>query len=86
MSASLQLLLVVLAVGVALLYSAWRLMPAAARLRLLMAMARLPLLRGHAGFEAWRARAAQKAAAGCGGCAPATGAPPAKRTPGALRR
>ncbi len=86
MSAGAQLALVALLVALALLYSAWRLMPAAWRLKLLTAMARVPLLRGRAGFEAWRARAARKAAAGCGGCAPATGGQPAKRTPGALRR
>jgi hypothetical protein len=83
MSVLLQGVVVGVAVVASVLYSIWRL--GSARLRLLEALGALPGLKRLPGFAAWYARALTLRAAGCGSCAP-TGAPPRKRTPGALRR
>jgi hypothetical protein len=85
MSVLLQGVVVGVAVVASVLYSIWRLGSARLRLRLLEALGALPGLKRLPGFAAWYARALTLRAAGCGSCAP-TGAPPRKRTPGALRR
>jgi len=75
------------------LFSAWRLMSVALRLRVLAALGRVPLL----GQRAWLARLRQAAlarqTAACGGCSQAEahqelkpGAAALNRTPGAPRR
>jgi len=84
-SALAQGLLVATAVGACALYSAWRLMPAQLRLKLLNGLGRLPGLGGSAWLAGLRRRQEAKFAAGCGGCAPTPGGS-AKQTPGALRR
>lgn len=85
MSGILQGALVAVAVVASVLYSTWRLGSARLRLKMLEALGALPGLARLPGFAAWYARARTQRAAGCGSCAP-TGAPPRKRTPGALHR
>ena len=85
MSGLLQGVAVGVAVVASVLYSTWRLGSARLCLRMLEALGALPGITRLPGFAAWHARALTQRAAGCGSCAP-TGAPPRKRTPGALPR
>jgi hypothetical protein len=83
----LQGLVVAAAVTLCALYSIWRLLSARLRLRVMDALARVPGLGSASWFEALRAHAVAKLAAGCASCAPAaTSAASRKQTPGGLRR
>jgi hypothetical protein len=92
MSAVMQEVLVGLLVVACAAFSAWRLMSLALRLRLLGALARVPLFAD----ARWLARLRQKLLAGtlsaCGGCSQAdthqlkSDAVSPNQTPGALRR
>ncbi len=87
MSGVLQGLIVTVVVLLCALYSAWRLFPARLRVRVMDALARVPGLGTAPWFEALRAHAIAKLAAGCAACAPtATSAASRKQTPGGLRR
>jgi hypothetical protein len=87
MSGTLQALIVAVLVTACALYSSWRLMSAALRLRALGGLRRVPGISRAAWFVAWQARAQSRLAAGCTSCAPqATSAASRKQTPGALRR
>jgi hypothetical protein len=86
MSGTLQVLIVAVLVTACALYSGWRLMSTALRLRVLGGLSRLPGIGGTAWFLAWQARVQSRLTAGCGACAPATSAASRKQTPGALRR
>jgi hypothetical protein len=93
MSLAVQYLLVGLLVAAGIVFSAWRLLSARLRLRLLEAVGALPGAHG----AAWRARLRQRLLAqsmpACGGCSRADaphaikpGAASRSQTPGALRR
>ena len=93
MTLLLQQIVVALLVAACALFSAWRLMSVALRLRLLAGLARQPLLAN----AQWLARLRRKLLAGassaCGGCSQAEahqelkpGAAALNRTPGAPRR
>jgi|HubBroStandDraft_6_1064221.scaffolds.fasta_scaffold1395317_2 hypothetical protein len=93
MNLAVQQVLVGLLVAAGIAFSAWRLLSARWRLRLLDALCALP----GAGGAAWPARLRQRLLAqstlACGGCANADAAHPVKpgevsrnQTPGALRR
>jgi hypothetical protein len=92
MNAVLQEVVVAVLVVACAAFSAWRLMSLTIRLRLLAALARVPLLAD----ARWLARRRQKllatAASACGGCSQADArqltrnAASRNRTPGALRR
>jgi hypothetical protein len=92
MNAVLQGVLVAVLVVACAAFSAWRLISLTLRLRLLAALARLPLLAD----ARWLARRRQKllaaATSACGGCSQAdahqlrANAASPNRTPGALRR
>jgi hypothetical protein len=83
----LQGIVVATAVTLCALYSIWRLLSARLRLRVMDALARVPGIGSASWFEALRAHAVAKLAAGCGSCAPAaTNAASRKQTPGGLRR
>lgn len=87
MSAVLQGLIVAVVVLLCALYSAWRLLSARLRMRVMDALARVPGLGAASWFQALRAHAVSRLAAGCGSCAPtATNATSRKQTPGGLRR
>ena len=87
MSAVLQGLIVAVVVLLCALYSAWRLLSARLRMRLMDVLARVPGLGSASWFQALRSHAVAKLAAGCGSCAPAaTSAASRKQTPGGLRR
>ena len=88
MSSVLQVIVVAAVVSVCALYSLWRLLTLAARLRTLDALARLPGVRSMGWFVRLAARTRAGGGAGCGGCAASPGASAAsrKRTPGALPR
>jgi hypothetical protein len=86
-SGVLQGLIVAAVVTLCALYSAWRLLSARLRLRVMDALARVPGIGTASWFSALRAHAVSKLAAGCGSCAPsATSAASRKQTPGGLRR
>ena len=86
MNLLLQELLVTLLVAACALYSVWRLLSGAARLRTLAWLARLPGAHG----SVWHAALTRRTLArlgGCAGCAPpAPNAPARNQTPGAPRR
>jgi hypothetical protein len=88
MSVALQEMLVALLVAACAIFSAWRLAPLSARLRLLAALAALPAVRTTRLFERLQKRTLARQAGACGGCS--QGAKPAaasrNQTPGALRR
>jgi hypothetical protein len=86
-SGMLQGLTVAALVTACVLYSTWRLLSAGLRMRVMDALARVPGIGTARWFEAARAHAVSKFAAGCGSCAPgATSAASRKQTPGGLRR
>jgi hypothetical protein len=88
MSVALQEILVAVLVAACVLFSAWRLAPLSARLRLLAALAALPALRTSRLLARLRQHTLARQAGACGGCS--QGAKPAaasrNQTPGALRR
>ncbi len=86
MSIVLQVIVVAALVSVCALYSLWRLLSGAARLRTLDALARLPGVESMGWFARLQARTRAGSGAGCGGCAAAPSAASRKRTPGALPR
>ena len=86
MSWVLQVIVVAALVSGCALFSVWRLLSGAARLRTLAALARLPGLASMGWFVRLDARTRAGSGAGCGGCAAAPSAASRKRTPGVLRR
>ena len=85
MNLVLQAIVVGLLVCACAVYSLWRLLSAAARLRLLQGLAQVPAVAGMGWFVALEQRTRARLEAGCGSCAAASAASP-KRTPGALPR
>ena len=86
MSLALQVIIVALVVTACALYSTWRLLSGAARLRTLAALARVPGVASMGWFAALEARTRAGLGGGCGSCAASTSAASRKRTPGALPR
>jgi hypothetical protein len=93
MSLLLQELVVALLVAACALFSAWRLMSVALRLRVLAALGRVPLFAQRAWLARLRRTTLARQSAACGGCSQADAHQPLKpgaaapnRTPGALRR
>lgn len=86
MSVLLQVIVVAAVVGVCAVYSVWRLLSGAARLRALAALARWPAVASMRWFVKLDGRTRAGSGAGCGGCAAAPSAASRKRTPGALPR
>ena len=93
MNLALQYLLVGLLVAAGIVFSAWRLLSARLRLRLLEAVGALPGARGAAWLARLRQRLTSQSALACGGCSQADavhaikpGAASRNQTPGVLRR
>ena len=86
MSFVLQVIVVAALVSACAVYSLWRLLSSAARLRALAALARVPALASMGWFARLQARTRAGSSAGCGTCAAAPSAASRKRTPGALPR
>jgi hypothetical protein len=83
---ALQVIVVAVLVTTCAVYSLWRLLSGAARLRLLNVLATVPALAAMGWFVALEQRTRARAGGGCGSCAASTSAASRKRTPGALPR
>lgn len=86
MSLVLQVIVVAAVVSGCAVYSLWRLLSGAARLRILEALAHLPVLASVGWFARLQARTRAGTGGGCCCCAAAPSAASRKRTPGALPR
>jgi hypothetical protein len=88
----LQYLLVGILVAAGIVFSAWRLLSLALRLRLLAVLNTVPGVRGAAWLTRLRQRLLAQATLACGGCSqadahePKAGGSSRNQTPGALRR
>ncbi len=86
MNLALQVIVVALVVIACATYSIWRLLSAAARVRVLERLAKVPAVSRTGWYVRLSARTRGGTGAGCGGCAASTTAASRKQTPGALRR
>ncbi|HEY2808796.1 MAG TPA: hypothetical protein VGI91_08365 [Steroidobacteraceae bacterium] len=86
MNLALQVIAVAVLVSACAVYSLWRLLSGAARLRLLNVLATVPAVGSLGWFVALGQRTRARVGGGCGSCAASTTAASRKRTPGALPR
>ena len=86
MNLALQVIVVAAVVSACAVFSIWRLLTGAARLRTLDLLARVPAVASLGWFVRLQERTRAKTGVGCGSCGAPTTAASRKQTPGALRR